>query len=141
MEHIEKVKEILQRLESQTPIDYSQIASESYELFVSELDRRLLPVNCDKLLIDDKVRVYYYAYDELIVYVITHIRTDIPIITGLLVENKLQAYIINQKEVNMFWKKLTLDIIVLITTSCLNELQQNRKEKKKAYNGKKTVKC
>ncbi|BAN61565.1 hypothetical protein HMPREF1043_2078 [Streptococcus anginosus subsp. whileyi CCUG 39159] len=41
----------------------------------------------------------------------------------------------------MFWKKLTLDIIVLITTSCLNELQQNRKEKKKAYNGKKTVKC
>ncbi|GAD36113.1 hypothetical protein ANG1_0300, partial [Streptococcus anginosus SK52 = DSM 20563] len=53
MEHIEKVKEILQRLESQTPIDYSQIASESYELFVSELDRRLLPVNCDKLLIDD----------------------------------------------------------------------------------------
>ena len=93
MKHIEKVKEILQYLEC--PIDYSQIVSESYELFVSELDRSLLPINCDELLIDDRVRVYYYAYNDLIVYIIANIQTDTPIITGLLVEDKLQVYILD----------------------------------------------
>ncbi len=30
----------------------------------------------------------------------------------------------------MFWRQLTLDIIILVVTSCLNELQQNRNEEK-----------
>lgn len=93
LKHIEKVKEILQHLAY--PIDYSQIVSESYELLVSELDRSLLPVDYDKFLKVDIVRVYYYVYNEEIVYIITDVKNDIPIITGLLVDNKLQVYIID----------------------------------------------
>lgn len=75
-------------------IDYNKIAYESHELSVSELDTELLPANYKEVLTDSSVRVYYYAYEELIVYVITNIKNDIPLLTGLLIENKLQAYII-----------------------------------------------
>lgn len=40
----------------------------------------------------------------------------------------------------MFWQKIVLDIIILVATSYLNEFQQDRNDKKKAYNGKKTFK-
>lgn len=34
-------------------------------------------------------------YKDEIVYIITDVKNDIPIITGLLVDNKLQVYIID----------------------------------------------
>ena len=55
-------------------IDYNKIAYESHELSVSELDTELLPANYKEVLTDSSVRVYYYAYEELIVYVITNIK-------------------------------------------------------------------
>jgi hypothetical protein len=92
MEHLKNVKAILKN--KRKSIELSKLVSESYELLVSELDMRLLPSNEKLVLSDNKVRVYYYAYEDLIVYVITEIKTDVPLITGLLFENKLQAYII-----------------------------------------------
>lgn len=92
MEHLKNVKAIFKN--KRKSIELSKLVSESYELLVSELDMRLLPSNEKLVLSDNKVRVYYYAYEDLIVYVITEIKTDVPLITGLLFENKLQAYII-----------------------------------------------
>lgn len=92
MEHLKNVKAIFKN--KRKSIELSKLVSESYELLVSELDMRLLPSNEKLVLSDNKVRVYYYAYEDLIIYVITEIKTDVPLITGLLFENKLQAYII-----------------------------------------------
>lgn len=93
MKHMEKIQELIQHLKQ--PIPFSQIVSESYELLVSELDTDLLPSIYSQILVDKVVRVYYYSYSELTIYIITSIKNEIPLITGLLIENKLQAYIIN----------------------------------------------
>ena len=94
MNHIQLITQILTD-NIQVPIDYSQIVSEHYTLFVSELDVNLLPNKTNELLTDKTVNVYYYAYNQWIIYIITNIETNIPIITGLLFKDKLQAYIIN----------------------------------------------
>ncbi|CCC19784.1 hypothetical protein STH8232_1083 [Streptococcus thermophilus JIM 8232] len=40
----------------------------------------------------------------------------------------------------MFLEQLFLDVIIVIVSSCLNEIQQARNEQRKEYYGKKTVK-